>query len=728
MPLADCKRLTEFLVENGSESYSAEKGILYDKNMKRLLCCPAGKQGSIVIPDGVKLGNDENWTNPFRNCNGLTSIDIPAGCSENPRWMRDILRGCNNLVAINVDENNSSYYSSDGVLYSREELTLRGWKSWGNLLICCPKGKQGSIMIPKSIKGIGQPTDDLYSAMGGSGLEEIIVEEGNAKYSSLDGLLYNADGTQCLYCPKGKMGNLVLPDGVTDIGYAFENCHRLTSITIPKNLMSLEEYNAYGGNIFNGCSNLAEIKADEGNKVFHSQDGILYGGSRLICCPPGKQGSLTVPDGVETIGMGAFSGCNGLTDIILPQGTIKIGYQAFYGCSGLSSFILPQDVTEIGGEVFIGCSKLAEIDVDNANGKYCSIDGVLYQKDAVGRADILLCCPEGKTGRVVVPDSVRKIEYLAFARDSLVIIHCRGGSVAEEYAKETGIQFEIITKKTQAITADDHIKTMGDAAFPLGAVTDGDAPLSYGSSNASVATVSADGVVTIHGSGTAQITITASETELYEAAQKVITITVNPKPGNAQKPGAGSGTQNPQAKKKQTITASSLKKTYGSKPFALGAKADGGGALSYAVSDKSIASVDSRGRVKLKGCGVTKLTIRAAENASYEAAEKAVTLTVIPAKLKSVSAKSTKAGTITVRWKRDKSADGYLIQCSTDKKFQRGVKTATITKNKATSGKMPKLKAGRKYYVRACAYAQAGGKKLKGAYVKVKKAVKVKGR
>ena len=87
---------------------------------------------------------------------------------------------------------------------------------------------------------------------------------------------------------------------------------------------------------------------------------------------------------------------------------------------------------------------------------------------------------------------------------------------------------------------------------------------------------------------------------------------------------------------------------------------------------------------------------------------------------------STKAGTLTVKWKKDTAASGYIIECSTDRKFRKNVKTITVKKNKTTSKKITKLKSGKKYYVRACAYAQAGGAKIKGAYTAGKKAVKVK--
>jgi len=48
--------------------------------------------------------------------------------------------------------------------------------------------------------------------------------------------------------------------------------------------------------------------------------------------------SITIPDGVTSIGHGAFSGCSGLTSITIPDGVTSIGHGAFSGCSGLTIY------------------------------------------------------------------------------------------------------------------------------------------------------------------------------------------------------------------------------------------------------------------------------------------------------------------------------------------------------------------------------------------------------
>lgn len=72
-----------------------------------------------------------------------------------------------------------------------------------------------------------------------------------------------------------------------------------------------------------------------------------------------------------------------------------------------------------------------------------------------------------------------------------------------------------------------------------------------------------------------------------------------------------------------------------------------------------------------------------------------------------------------VRYAKISGASGYQIQVATDKKFKKNKKTVTAKKSK-TKVKISKLKKKKKYYVRVRAYKTVSGKKVYGAWSKVK--------
>ena len=127
--------------------------------------------------------------------------------------------------------------------------------------------------------------------------------------------------------------------------YAFEHCHRLTSLTLPAGITEI------GDHAFEGCSGLTSLTLPAGitsigNHAFESLSGLT---------------SLTLPAGITEIGDYAFFFCSGLTSLTLPAGITSIGSSAFYGCSGLTSLTLPAGITSIGGATFCGCSGLTSL-------------------------------------------------------------------------------------------------------------------------------------------------------------------------------------------------------------------------------------------------------------------------------------------------------------------------------------------------------------------------------
>ena len=169
----------------------------------------------------------------------------------------------------------------------------------------------------------------------------------------------------------------------------------------------------------------------------------------------------------------------------------------------------------------------------------------------------------------------------------------------------------------------------------------------------------------------------------------------------------------------QSITANSRTVAYGTKPFALNAQAKTN--LTYTSSNTKVATVSGAGKVTIKGTGKAVITITAEATENYNAASKQVTITVTPKKASGLKVKTAKKK-MTVSWKKDTRASGYQITYAQNKKFTKGKKSVTVSKNKTTKKTIKKLKSKKTYYVKVRAYKKSGSTKLYGSYSKVKKA------
>ena len=73
--------------------------------------------------------------------------------------------------------------------------------------------------------------------------------------------------------------------------------------------------------------------------------------------------SASIPEGVTTIGLGAFSGCHSLVSIAFPEGMTTIGMHAFDCCVSLTSVSIPEGVTTIGHWAFRCCDSLTSVKI-----------------------------------------------------------------------------------------------------------------------------------------------------------------------------------------------------------------------------------------------------------------------------------------------------------------------------------------------------------------------------
>lgn len=325
----------------------------------------SSRMTSVTIPNSIVTISQR----AFYSCPRLTSVTIP-----------------NSVTTIEA----SAFYDCirlSSVIIGDSVTTIGSYAFDSTALI--------SVTIPGSVTSIGD------CAFGNTTLTSISVHLTNAHFSSENGILFNADKTRLIQCPRAKLGDYTIPDGVTTIGVRAFNWSYLSSITIPSSVVTFEDC------AFLMCNQLTNI-------IIPSSVTII-GTSMFQSCS--NLTSVTMPNSINTIGDYAFAGCSALASVIIPSNVETIGRAAFRN-SGLTSVIIPRSVITIGREAFAGCSQMTTIDVNVLNPNYYSENGVLFTFDKT----TLIQYPANKPGAYTIPNSVTVIGLYSFLGSSLASV------------------------------------------------------------------------------------------------------------------------------------------------------------------------------------------------------------------------------------------------------------------------------------------------------------------
>lgn len=367
----------------------------------------------VSIPSSVTALGDY----AFFGCLSLTSASIPGSLRD---WGAATFAYCGNLQSVTI---------GDGVA----EVPERTFKACTSL---------ATVGLPSSVKTIARRA-----------FEKTVVSE--CDLSSVVSIGYRA------FVPDnyGRMTDLDLASAQTIDDEAFSGQSKLARVSMPavvsigKNAFkdafgteaagirlelpaSLERLDE---GAFAGCTTaLAAIDVDAGCAAYGSAGGAVYtaDGSTLVAVPAGWDGdTFTVAEGTTRIGALAFSNCQKIQRIALPDTVAELGEAAFkdtgslqeielpaglssipdeaFSGSGIASVAIPSSVASIGKSAFYQCGSLSGVSIE---------DGL----QAVGSFAFGNC---SSLAEVLLPSSVTSVDPMAFRYSSTAVSLAEGGSL-----------------------------------------------------------------------------------------------------------------------------------------------------------------------------------------------------------------------------------------------------------------------------------------------------------
>ncbi len=434
------------------------------------------KVSSITVPKSVtKCGIP--GVGPFAGAESLTSVKFEYGmkkipdyvcCSESPSNISSVdipdtvteigdcsFKNCKSLKWVSLPSN----------------LTLIGWSSFegsGLTSIDIPKtvndiqnyAFKGCVSLQNVIMNyndtvIESPTSGpyVYKCRIGNGTFE---GDTSLNYVSLSENVYEIEDFAFRKC--SSLTSLTLPERVTHLGRDFISETAISSITIPKNVISAGD--RYGGALEGGV--LKKVIFEEGIEKIPTY--ICYARNYFSYI-----NNVSIPDTVTEIGDVAFNNCKSLSGIVLPTNLIVIGGGAFEG-SGLTSINVPKTVSDIQNYAFKECTSLQTVIMNYNNAVIESpTNGAYVYKCRVRKAVF-----EGDTSLnyVSLSENVCEIEEYAFRRCSSLAsltLPERVTRLGSQFISETAISS--ITVPKNVTSAGDNYGGAFDGATALKSIT-----------------------------------------------------------------------------------------------------------------------------------------------------------------------------------------------------------------------------------------------------------------
>ncbi len=433
-------QVDEIAVADGNSHYKVENGALVKvdaANGNTLVYYPPRHAGdSFTVPDDVThvgayslsynpdlISVDLNKTvtaeaNGVNELHNLTTLGIPASVTK----IEGLTNKCEKISYYNVDENNQTYASIDGIVFSKDKTKI----------VLYPPARadeeytipEGTTTIPSNVFS-GCPLKKLTVASTVTSIDD----SGISSMNNLEELDFPDDGqlkalTWQAVSALPALKILRLPKNLQEIYERGINaCNALEEIDIPdgSQLSKIDKGGIGAANLrlfkFEGSCQLQEI----GASVFANKSKLerfdvpasvtTIGESAFTNCTSLKTLTFDPDSKLQTLGDGCFANC-GFETLSLPDNITSIGHEAFRECNGLKTVHITKSVTSIDPSAFKWSPNIVEYTVDPDNPNFSSTHGMLCDKNK----STLVLFPSGQANKeaTVLPPSITTIGEKAF--------------------------------------------------------------------------------------------------------------------------------------------------------------------------------------------------------------------------------------------------------------------------------------------------------------------------
>ncbi len=367
--------LTSITVDEDNELYKSVDGVLYDKNITKIVGFPAKKGGAYTIPAAittVKSGSFPNNVSIDELIVPTTVTKIENGAFGNYPQVKKLTIE-DGTTELTIGTGNNSQWFNDGNGNSFDIYPMFNYNLqelyWGRPLkfISSYSSPFATSSLKKITFGVNITSIPRYTFYGCSGAESVNVKGGIGQWCSFDFSKDYKDpfngrtNVTVTFNGSELSGAVVLPNEVTSIpSHGFQyGCSNVTSLSIPAGVTTIAD------GAFKGLSSLNTIQLAAGNTNFIVDDNVLYNNekTKILCFPQLRSGDYVMPSTITEMGDYQFYNCINLTGVTLSNAIQTIGQYSFAGCTNLVSVTLSTSAKTIGQNAFEDCAKLATISI-----------------------------------------------------------------------------------------------------------------------------------------------------------------------------------------------------------------------------------------------------------------------------------------------------------------------------------------------------------------------------